>query len=103
MLISSAYAKKLSGRYRKSPETVYVPHVCPFRRAPGAAQITVNPALGQVALRFERDRFEPDRWVRDLEMRRLGTPDDIVHAVLFFASDFAGWVTGETLGVDGGK
>lgn len=38
-----------------------------------------------------------------IAMRRLGTPDDIVHAVLFFASDFAGWVTGETLGVDGGK
>ena len=38
-----------------------------------------------------------------IAMRRLGTPDDIVHAVLFFASDFAGWITGETLGVDGGK
>jgi len=38
-----------------------------FRRAPGAAQITVNPALGQVALRFDRERFEPERWVRDLE------------------------------------
>ncbi|SHI43244.1 SDR family NAD(P)-dependent oxidoreductase [Wenxinia saemankumensis] len=38
-----------------------------------------------------------------IAMRRLGTPDDIAHAVLFFASDFAGWITGETLGVDGGK
>ena len=38
-----------------------------------------------------------------IAMRRLGTVDDIAHAVLFFASDGAGWITGETLGVDGGK
>jgi 3-oxoacyl-[acyl-carrier protein] reductase len=38
-----------------------------------------------------------------IAMRRLGTPEDIAHAVIFFASDFAGWITGEVLGVDGGK
>ena len=38
-----------------------------------------------------------------IAMRRLGTPDDIAHAVMFFASDLAGWITGEVLGVDGGK
>ena len=39
----------------------------------------------------------------NIAMRRLGTPQDIADAVLFFASDHAGWITGETLGVDGGK
>lgn len=38
-----------------------------------------------------------------IAMRRLGTPADIADAVLFLASDRAGWITGETLGVDGGK
>ena len=41
--------------------------------------------------------------IGQIALRRLGTPDDIAHAVMFFASDFAGWITGEVLGVDGGK
>jgi len=41
--------------------------------------------------------------VDGIALRRLGTPDDIANAVLFFASEQAGWVTGQTLAVDGGK
>ena len=35
-------------------------------------------------------------------LKRLGTPDDIAHGVLFFASDFANWITGQVLSLDGG-
>lgn len=35
-------------------------------------------------------------------MRRLGRPEDIAHAVMFLASDYAGWITGQTLPVSGG-
>jgi len=41
--------------------------------------------------------------VESIATRRLGRPEDIAHAVLFFASDFAAWITGQTLSVDGGR
>jgi 3-oxoacyl-[acyl-carrier protein] reductase len=41
--------------------------------------------------------------VESIALRRLGTPEDIAHAALFLASDYAGWITGQVLPVDGGK
>jgi 3-oxoacyl-[acyl-carrier protein] reductase len=41
--------------------------------------------------------------VQSIALKRLGSPEDIAHAVLFFASDYAGWITGQVLSVDGGK
>lgn len=41
--------------------------------------------------------------VDSLPLRRLGRPEDIAGAVLFFASDLAGWCTGQILSVDGGR
>jgi 3-oxoacyl-[acyl-carrier protein] reductase len=38
-----------------------------------------------------------------IALRRLGTPQDIAHAVTFLASDLASWISGQTLSVDGGK
>ena len=43
------------------------------------------------------------RLVESIALKRLGSPSDIANAVLFFASDLAGWITGQVLGVDGGK
>jgi 3-oxoacyl-[acyl-carrier protein] reductase len=43
------------------------------------------------------------RLAESIALRRLGTPADIVHGVLFFASDFAAWITGQVLSVDGGR
>lgn len=39
---------------------------------------------------------------RAVPMRRLGTPEDVGPAVAFFASEGAGFVTGQTLSVSGG-
>jgi 3-oxoacyl-[acyl-carrier protein] reductase len=30
-------------------------------------------------------------------MRRMGPPEDIAHAVMFLASDYASWITGQIL------
>jgi 3-oxoacyl-[acyl-carrier protein] reductase len=41
--------------------------------------------------------------VDGIALKRLGTPEDIAYGVLFFASEFAGWITGQVLSIDGGK
>ncbi len=37
-----------------------------------------------------------------IAMGRVGTPEDIARAILFFASDLSAYVTGQVLGIDGG-
>ena len=41
--------------------------------------------------------------VDSIALKRLGTPEDIAAGVLFFASEAAGWITGQVLSIDGGK
>ena len=41
--------------------------------------------------------------VESIHTRRLGTPEDIAAATLFFLSEQAGWITGQVLSVDGGR
>jgi 3-oxoacyl-[acyl-carrier protein] reductase len=43
------------------------------------------------------------RLVEGLALKHLGAPEDIANGVLFFVSDLAGWVTGQTLSIDGGS
>ena len=39
----------------------------------------------------------------NIALKRLGSPDDIAHGVLFLASDKAAWISGQTIAIDGGK
>ena len=41
--------------------------------------------------------------VDSIALKRLGTPEDIAAGVLFFASEEAGWISGQVLAIDGGK
>lgn len=43
------------------------------------------------------------RLVESIHTRRLGRPEDIATAALFFLSEQAGWITGQVLSVDGGR
>jgi len=70
--------------------------------------ITVNDvAPGPVATDLFRES-NPEgspgeaRYLSMVSMGKLGTVDDIAAAVCFFMSDAAGWITGQTLRVDGG-
>jgi 3-oxoacyl-[acyl-carrier protein] reductase len=77
----------------------------------GPFQITVN----NVAPGFVRSNPSTEnQWqsygedgqaalVARIALRRLGTPADIANAVLFLASDYASWITGEVLSVAGGR
>ena len=44
-----------------------------------------------------------ERLIQEIHTRRLGTPEDIAAAVLFLAGRGAGWISGQTLSVDGGR
>ena len=41
--------------------------------------------------------------VKDTELGRLATPEDVAHVVAFFCSDYSRHVTGEVIKVDGGQ
>jgi 3-oxoacyl-[acyl-carrier protein] reductase len=53
-----------------------------------------------------RKRDQPDLYratLAKIPFGRFGTPQEIAHAALFLASPWAGWITGQTLAVDGGQ
>ncbi len=67
--------------------------------------ITVNAiAPGFVDTDMTRSLPEDQRnlLLSRIPMQRLGSPDDIAAAVVFFASSAAGYITGQTLHVNGG-
>jgi 3-oxoacyl-[acyl-carrier protein] reductase len=43
------------------------------------------------------------RLVESIALHRLGTPEEIARAVVFFVSDDAAYITGQTISVDGGQ
>ncbi len=74
------------------PEGVRVNAVCP-----GLVPTELN--------RARWGKWSEEEWERvrgSHPLRRVGTPEDVAHAVLFLASKEAGWITGISLVVDGG-
>jgi NAD(P)-dependent dehydrogenase (short-subunit alcohol dehydrogenase family) len=71
----------------------------------GPHGIRVN-CVAPGAIETERTRLElPDyagTWGHLTPLRRVGTPEDVGLVVAFFASDASRFVTGQTIGVDGG-
>jgi 3-oxoacyl-[acyl-carrier protein] reductase len=74
-------------------------------REVGSRGITVNvvaPGFIATDMTAQLGDEQKERLVQQVPVGRLGTVDDIAHAVLFLASPQSGYITGETLHVNGG-
>ncbi len=71
----------------------------------GSRDITVNcvaPGFVDTDMTQKLPQPQRDALLARIPLGRLGTPDDIAHAVLFLAGPGAGYITGATLHVNGG-
>jgi 3-oxoacyl-[acyl-carrier protein] reductase len=65
--------------------------------------ITVNVvAPGLIESPATRDAFKAEQVATLVPMKRVGTPDDVAALVSFLASEGAGYITGQIIGVNGG-
>lgn len=74
-------------------------------REVGSRNITVNvvaPGFIATDMTAQLPAEQQQQLVQQIALGRLGTPEDIAHAVAFLASPHAGYITGETLHVNGG-
>jgi NAD(P)-dependent dehydrogenase (short-subunit alcohol dehydrogenase family) len=69
----------------------------------------VNPGVVVTNL-HRRSGFDEQKYAAFLEhsktthpLGRVGTPEEIADLIFFLASDQAGWITGETISIDGGR
>jgi 3-oxoacyl-[acyl-carrier protein] reductase len=71
----------------------------------GSRNITVNaiaPGFIETDMTQVLSQELRDKMVANTPLRRIGTPDDIAHAVKFLVSDEASFITGHVLDVNGG-
>jgi 3-oxoacyl-[acyl-carrier protein] reductase len=74
-------------------------------REVGSRNITVNvvaPGFVATDMTAKLPAEQQEQLAKQVALGRLGAPEDIAHAVAFLASPNAGYITGETLHVNGG-
>lgn len=67
--------------------------------------ITVNavaPGFIATAMTDAIPEKEKEELIKQIPMKKLGTPEDVANAVYFLASDEARYITGHVIGVNGG-
>ena len=101
-----------AGRVGSSGETVYagakggvIAFSKSLAREMARSGITVNsiaPGPTETALLADMPERLQEGLKRAIPMRRLGKPEDIANAILFFCSDRSSYITGQVLSVSGG-
>lgn len=108
--ISSVSAQRGGGTYSKTPYSASKAGVIGFTRSVarelGEYGITVNAiSPGPIDTDIMGGTLTEERkaaMAQDLLTSRIGSPRDIAAAIHFLISDDAGYITGQTLNVDGG-
>jgi 2-hydroxycyclohexanecarboxyl-CoA dehydrogenase len=70
-----------------------------------ANNIPPGSVMGTIMSEANRDRFQipTEVLLSTIPVRRLGEPDDIANACSWLASEASSYVTGQTIGVNGGR
>lgn len=108
--ISSVSAQRGGGTFSKTPYSVAKAGVIGLTRATarelGPYDVTVNAiSPGPIDTDIMGGTLSPERkaeLVADLVVNRVGTVRDIAAAISFLISEDAGYISGQTLNVDGG-
>jgi 3-oxoacyl-[acyl-carrier protein] reductase len=93
----SAYATAKSAQIGLT--TSWARELAPY----GITVNTVAPGFIPVERHADVPEAEAEAYRATVPMGRLGLPEDIAHAVSFFASEAAGFITGQRIVVDGGR
>ncbi len=91
-------SKTLSNEYAKYGITIN-------NVAPGYTYTDRIKELSEIRAKHENDSIENvlQKLSNEIPMQRIGTPDEVASAVIFLASQQAGYITGNTITVDGGR
>jgi len=62
----------------------------------------IAPGFIETEMTAKLDEKTVEGWRNAIPLKRGGSPEDIANACVFLASDMSGYITGQTLNVDGG-
>ena len=107
---SSAQSGSIEQVHYSSSKGAVVSMTRSLAQALGPMGVTVNnippgSVMQTIMSEANKDRFQlpPEQLAKSLPVRRLGVPDDIANACAWLVSEDTGYVTGQTIGVNGGR
>ncbi len=62
----------------------------------------IAPGFIETEMTAKLDQNTVDEWRKAIPLKRGGSPEDVANACVFLASEMSGYITGQTLNVDGG-
>ncbi|HIE49306.1 MAG TPA: SDR family oxidoreductase [Gammaproteobacteria bacterium] len=108
-LTTAAIHKYISTDGLSSVPKAGVKHLCTaIAREEGENGIRANcVAVGLIAVGLSQEIESPpggilDQWMQQVPLNRPGAPEELSDAVVFLASENAGYISGQSLPVDGG-